>query len=243
MRTLRRSVLTLMLACAWAPHAFAQDEVATSKPSLAQPACELHVWPTEDFLGFNSGLLSGFGIVGAVADQASHKNRVTTVKALMADYLGPKIQLEELEKVGILKTLKITDYRIIIEPPTPSNEDVKADPALKRATDALNAKLKAGERLTDSKAPCYAEFLITFVLYHKAMMYGSNLFVGTRYRDFSRPGEPVRQSAGAVKNPLENFPPKSPEMVEPAKAELRDAFAKDFTEWSQKKLKSGPPDA
>ena len=207
-------------------------------PPAEAPACELHVFPTDNFLGFNSGLLSGFGLIGAVADEAAHKGHVTTVKELMADYLGPKIQVEELDKVGILKTLKLANYRIIVEPPTPSHDDVKADPTVKAATKALNAKLKAGQRLTDSTAPCYGELVLTFVMYHKAMLYGSNLFVGTMYRDFGGPGGAVRQSTGAVKNPLGTFPPKSPDMVEPAKAELRDAFEKDFTEWSQKKLKT-----
>ncbi len=40
-----------------------------------------------------------------------------------------------------------------------------------------------------------------------------------------------------VKNPLEDFPPKTPEKVEAAKLELRDAFAKDFSEYVQKKVK------
>lgn len=256
MPVLQRLALTCAIAACTAAPAFAQDSTqsptvaATTDTALAaavpdaeataaptrEPACELHVWPTDNYLGFNSGLLSGFGALGAVADMEAHKGRVATVKELMADYLGPRVQLEELEKVGILKTLNISDYRIIIEEPTPSNEDVKANPELKAATKALNAKIKAGQRITDSKATCYGELLITYVMYHKAMMYGSNLFVGTLYRDFSGPGGAIRQSAGAVKNPLENFPPKTPDMVEPAKAELRDAFAKDFTEWAQKKL-------
>lgn len=213
------------------------EQEAQTVPATAR--CELHVWPTENYLGFNSGLLSGFGMVGTLVDMAAHKDHVVTVKDLMADYLGPKVQLAELEKVGILKTLELepTEYRIIFEQPTPSNEALKGNPELKAATKALNAKIKGGQRLTDSTNPCYGELLVTYVMYHKAMMYGSNLFVGTLYRDFSGPGGTVVQSAGAVKNPLELFPPKTPEAVEPAMAELRDAFYKDFVEWSQKKLK------
>lgn len=231
------SALAFLFASNFTSAAWAQDVPADEAVvPAAAPTCELHVWPTENFLGFNSGLLSGFGALGALADQAGHKDRVMTVKELMADYLGPEIQVAELEKVGILQTLKLNDYQIIVEPPTPSAEEAKKDPEVKTAVKALNAKIKAGQRLSDSQAPCYAELVLTSVLYHKAMMYGSNLFVGTMYRDFSGPGGAVRQSAGAVKNPLENFPPKTPDMEEPAKAELRDAFAKDFVEWSQKKM-------
>ena len=91
-------------------------------------------------------------------------------------------------------------------------------------------------RITASTNPCYAEFLLTSIFYFKAMMYGSNLLVGTHFRDFSKGGTPVI-SVGAVKNPLEVFPPKSTDMIEAARAELRDAFVKDFREWADKKLK------
>lgn len=218
----------------------AQDGVSVPAAAQGDPVgkqeCELHVFPTENYIGFNSGLLSGFGIVGAVADQEAHKGRVATVKDLMKDYLGPDIQLAELEKINYRTRLGVQDWKVIIEPPTPSNEAVKADPALKAKVKALNADLKAGKRITASTNPCYAEFLLVSVFYFKAMMYGSNLLVGTQFRDFSKGGAPII-SIGAVKNPLEVFPPKTPDMVEPAKAELRDAFAKDFIEWTEKKLK------
>ena len=70
-------------------------------------ACELHVWPTENYIGINTGLLSGFGIVGALADQASHKNRVATVKDLMEDYLD--IFFEDNKEVPIIVR---TDYKV-----------------------------------------------------------------------------------------------------------------------------------
>jgi hypothetical protein len=34
------------------------------------------------------------------------------------------------------------------------------------------------------KHPCYAELITTHIFYHKAMMYGSNLFTGWIYREF-----------------------------------------------------------
>lgn len=223
------------------PSSIAESSQAVPAPESAPDAavqdsgCELHVWPTNNYIGFNSGLLSGFGIVGALVDEAAHENRVKSVKDLMRDYLGPEIQLAELEKVGYRTVLGKQDYRLIIQEPTPFNEDLKGNPELKAKVKVINAKIKSGERLTDSKAPCYAEFLILNVFYHKAMMYGSNLFVGTLFRDYSGGGAP-RVSSGAVKNPLEDFPPKSPDMVEKAQAELRDAFGRDFVEWSEKKL-------
>lgn len=198
--------------------------------------CELHVWPTHNYIGINTGLLSGFGLVGAVADLAAHDGRVKTVKDLMADYLGPDIQMEELNKIGIADTLKLTDYRIVLEEPTPFNEELKNNPELKAKAKAMNARIKAGQRLSDSTNPCYAELITTHIFYHKAMMYGSNLFTGWIYREFPAKGNATKTATGQVKNPLENFPPKSEDMVEPAKAELRDAYAKDFVEYVAKKV-------
>lgn len=207
----------------------------TYKLAADGSACELHVWPTENYIGINTGLLSGFGIVGALADQASHKNRVATVKDLMKDYLGPDVQMEELNKLGINETLKLDGYKIIVQDPTPFNEDAKKDPELKAKIKAMNKTIKAKQRLTDSTAPCYAELTTTHIFYHKAMMYGSNLFTGWVYREFDGDTQ-TKVGKGQVKNPLEYFPPKTEEDIEKAQIELRDAYSKDFTEYVEKKV-------
>ena len=98
------------------------------------------------------------------------------------------------------------------------------------------AKIKSGARLSDSVAPCYAELIGTTIFYHKAMMYGSNLFGGWVYREFAATGKATKSVAGAVKNPLENFPAKTEAQIEAAKIELRDAYAKDFVEYVDKKV-------
>lgn len=199
--------------------------------------CELHVWPTENYIGINTGLLSGFGLVGALADVAAHDGRVKTVKDYMREYLGPDVQVEELNKADVTKALNLSGYRVVIEEPTPFNEDLKHNPALKEKTKAMNARIKAGERLSGSTAHCYAELIGTVIFYHKAMMYGSNLFGGWIYREFPASGKATKTAVGAVKNPLEDFPAKTPEKIEAAKAELRDAYAKDFAEYVEKKVR------
>lgn len=211
--------------------------VAVEEPAVAVEAqCELHVWPTDNYLGIKMGLFSGFGLVGALADQAGHAKGVRTVKDLMREYLGPEVQLAELEKLDYLTKLGLdkANYRVIIEKPTPWNEDLKNNPELKAEVKALNQKIKDGKRLTDSTNPCYAELVTTHIFYHKAMMYGSNLFTGWQWRQFDG-AKLVSQGKGQVKNPLEEFPPKDESMVEAAKIELRDAYAKDFDEWVLKK--------
>jgi len=218
--------------------AMAQEmtEDMAEQEEAATPACELHVWPTENYLGVKMGLFSGFGLVGAAIDQAGHAKGVQTVKDLMREYLGPEVQLDELGKLDYMSQLKLSpdEYSVIVHEPTPFNEDVKKDKALKAEVKAFNAKLKSGERVSDSTNPCYAELITTHIFYHKAMMYGSNLFTGWQFRQFD--GDKLLVSGvGQVKNPLENFPPKDETMVEAAQIELRDAYAKDFTEWVEKK--------
>lgn len=146
---------------------------------------------------------------------------------------APRAQTLPLPQRG----LKLPDtYRIVVEQPTPFNEELKTNPALKEQTRQMNATIKAGRRLSASQSPCYAELITTHIFYYKAMMYGSNLFTGWIYRDFGNKPVATKVARGQVKNPLENFPPKTLEMVDPAKAELRDAFAKDFTEYVEKKV-------
>ena len=216
----------------------AQDAVPAAPEPQAVPAakCELHVWPTENYIGINMGLLSGFGIVGAVADVEAHKGRVQTVKDLMREYLGPDVQMAELNRIGIEKTLKLSDYSIVVQPATPFNEDLKTNPELKVKVKAMNARIKAGQRLSDSKHPCYAELITTHIFYHKAMMYGSNLFTGWIYREFGDKPLATKTATGQVKNPLEDFPPKAADKIEAAKLELRDAYSKDFVEYVAKKV-------
>lgn len=226
------------------PLAAQDDDVNAVQPASAAATesstasdCELHVWPTENYLGVNMGLLSGFGIVGAVADQAAHKDKVKSTKDLMREYLGPEVQMEELNRIGLLKTLKLPEnYRIIVEQPTPFNEDLKDNPELKAKVKAMNATIKARKRLTGSTSKCYAELITTHIFYHKAMMYGSNLFTGWIYRDFKDKDVAPVNFSGQVKNPLEDFPPKEDAKIEAAKIELRDAYSKDFVEYTEKKV-------
>ncbi len=224
------------LAAVMAAVLIAMPATAQSGPSPASASCELHVWPTQNYLGINSGLLSGLGPLGALADMEAHKGKVTSVKDMMREYLGPDVQLAELNRIGLANTLKLQGYRVIVEEPTPFNEDLKKDPALKAKAKEMNDRIKANRRLSASTAPCYAELITTHIFYHKAMMYGSNLFTGWIYRKFDGGPTAIKVSKGQVKNPLEHFPPATPDKVEVAKVELRDAYAKDFSEYVQKKV-------
>src|SRR3954471_11895923 len=157
------AALLLAAIPAHAQEAAPAPEAAAAATAEPAAACELHVWPTHNYIGFNSGLLSGFGAIGALADMAVHEDKVKTVKELMADYLGPDAQMAELNRIGIADTLNLKGYRIVVEEATPFHDDLKGNPALKAKTKAMNARLKAKRRLSDSRHPCYAELITTHI--------------------------------------------------------------------------------
>ncbi len=227
---------TTILAVLVFGNAASAQEVASTEAEN----CELHIWPTEQYIGFNTGLLSGFGIVGVLADSALHSGKVMTIKDRMRSDLGPDVQIAELRKANVADALGLSGYRIVVEAPLPTFEDAKADPVVKKTMREMAAKLKGKVRLSDATVPCYAELVGGGIMYHKAMMYGSNLFAGWIFRDFGKTaGTPPAVFSGAVKNPLETFPAKTPDDAEAATAELRDAYAKDFVEYVAKKVRRG----
>lgn len=243
------ATLAAPVAAQTAPAIGEAPVVATSPASEPRPAspsdtsavaapggCELHVWPTRNYIGVNTGLLITFGPLGALADVEAHKGHVKTVKDLMAEYLTAEAQVAELNRIGFADLLKLPGYHIVVEDMLPTPEDYKSDPALKAKFADIEARLKAKRRITSSQSPCYAELITTHIYYLKAMMYGSNLLTGWAFRNFGDKPTAIKIAQGQVKNPLETFPPKTPEAVETARLELRDAYAKDFVEYVRKKV-------
>lgn len=210
----------------------------TAQAQTAPATCELHIWPTENYEGQHSGGMAMFGLIGAVIDQANNKGKVATVKELMHDYLPPEAQVDALRAADVAGTLGLTGYTIVVEPAVPSDAAAKADPAVKAALRTMDAKLRKGERLSAATTPCYAELVGGDLLYAKKPMWGTNLFAKWTFRDFGRDGAAKPRSfPGQVKNPLAAFPAKTPDQAEAARADLRDAYAKDFAEYVAKKVR------
>ena len=220
------------------PQGSANPNVTSSSTAAAPPSsgCELHFFPAKNFIAMSSGMLSGFGVVGALADAEGHKDRVRTVKELMSDYLTPQVQLEELNKVGLAATLKMPlDTQIISEQPFPNPDDIKRDPTLKAKSQEAQAAEKAGKRLTSSTSTCYAELFSPYVFYQKAAMYGTRIFTSFVFRDFRHSSMPMT-SKGQVENHVPNFPAVTSDQEEVAKTALIDAYGQDLQKWAELKL-------
>ncbi|WP_294327890.1 hypothetical protein [uncultured Sphingomonas sp.] len=211
-----------------------------SGTAQAQTAtCELHIWPTGNYLGMKmSGLGMMGGALGALIDHEATKGTVATVTEQMHDYLPPEAQVEALRSADVAATLGLTGYTIVVEPAVPSDAAARTDPAVKDALRAMDAKQRKGERLSAATTPCYAELVGDHIFYVKKPLVGTNLFAKWTFRDFGRDGgAKPRSFPGQVKNPLAVFPAKTPDQAEAAKADLRDAYAKGFAEYVAKKVR------
>jgi len=182
------------------------------------PACELHVFPTLEGQAQTTGWLSGFGIIGAVADAAKNKDRNVSEAEYLKEALGPRLQVQALKSVDIVAALGMPASTVI------SYETPIADRKI---------STKATTRLTSSTAPCYAELLVTQNFYTKRAIYGRSLNNRFIFKDFRIGKTNTKMVKGRGGNGLSHFPPKTTDETEAAEQDLREAFAKNFTEFAK----------
>lgn len=196
--------------------------VPAAVPVVAAPAavdptmCELHVWPAERFMAQTTGWLSGFGIVGALADSSSHANKDKSNRTQIASALDSAGQVDALSTFDLPAMLHLPPSRI-----------VRHDEPLERHT--MNS-IKT--RRAESTAPCYAELIVGDIMYQKAAIYGRSLRALFMMRDFGSGTTIKREAKGWGGNGLKLFPPKPGEDVQAANDELVQKFKDDFTEYA-----------
>ena len=223
------AALTLGLACqavaqdvAPLPEATAAPAPVAAAPDLPQPpappTCELRVYPTLEGQAITTGWLSGFGLVGAIADAANNKDRNVSDAEYLKDALGPQFQVAALQSIDLVKELKLPPgTAILFETPIADRK--------------ITTKVKT--RLSQSTAPCYAELIVTQNLYQKAAIYGRSLSNRFIYKDFRGGLTQANLRKGRGGNGLSQFPPQSVEARPAADADLRAAFTKNFLEYSR----------
>ena len=210
------------ISCALSGTALAQEASTLAAPATteaaapAAPACELHVFPTIEGQAQTTGWLSGFGIIGAVADASANKNRNVGDAAYLKEALGPAMQVDALKALDLAAALKLPASQVIFETPIADR----------------NVTTKAGNRLSASTAPCYAELIVTQNLYTKRAIYGRALNNRFIVKDFRTGKTKTDLQKGRGGNGLSLFPPKTTEEAEGAEKELRDVFTKNFLEFA-----------
>jgi hypothetical protein len=184
---------------------------------VAAPSCELRIFPTLEGQAQTTGWLSGFGIVGAVADAAANKDRNLSEAEYLKEALGPQMQVDALKSIDLLEALKLPPSQIIWETPIADRK----------------VSTKATTRLSNSTAPCYVELLVTQNFYTKKAIYGRSLNNRFIFKDFRGGKTKTAMVKGRGGNGLEHFPPKTTDETETAEKELRDVFVKNFLEYAK----------
>lgn len=188
-----------------------------SAQETQEQACELHVFPTLEGQAVTTGWLSGFGIVGAVADAAANKDRNISEAEYLKEALGPAMQVEALQTIDLVSELKLDPSTVIFETPI-ADRDITT---------------KAKTRLSSSTAPCYVELIVTQNFYQKRAIYGRSLNNRFVFKDFRDGKNETKLIKGRGGNGLSLFPPQTTDETEAAEAELREVFLKNFTEFAK----------
>lgn len=186
-------------------------------PVAPLPECELHIFPTLEGQAMTTGWLSGFGIVGAVADAAGNKKRNIGDAEYLKEALGPQMQVEAFNSINLIEALKLPPSQIIYETPIADRK----------------ITTKADTRLSDSKAACYIELIVTQNFYTKKAIYGRSLNNRFIVKDFRTGKDKASLVKGRGGNGLSHFPPKTEEEAPAAEQELRDVFVRNFLEYAK----------
>jgi hypothetical protein len=204
----------------------AATTAAASAPQAAEPApaCELHVFPTLEGQAVTTGWLSGFGIIGAVAEASANKDRNISEAAYLKEALGPRLQIAALKSVDIVAALRLPPSQVIFETPIADR----------------NITTKAETRLSNSTADCYAELIVTQNFYTKRAIYGRSLNNRFIFKDFRGGKVKAKMVKGRGGNGLSHFPPKTTDETEAAELDLRTAFAANFTEFAKTAAPGAP---
>ena len=197
----------------------AMEDAAAAMESVTAPTCELRVFPTLEGQAQTTSMLSGFGMIGAIADAAKNKNRNISEGEYLKEALGPEFQKRALQSIDLVAELNLPEgTAIMFEEPI---ED-------------RGISTKSKTRLTDSNAPCYAELLVTQNLYQKKAIYGRSLNNRFIFKDFRDGLTETKMVKGRGGNGLSHFPPKTTDETEAAEADLLQAFTANFLEYSKR---------
>ena len=204
-----------------APAAKAQGSNMIVKAAI-DTQCELHVWPAERFAATTTGLLSGFGIVGAVVDASGHANTNSNNRTQIASALDSAGQISVLQSMNPVELLGMDSANVIYH------------------SQALDPKAvgKVKTRQSESRSNCYAELIVGAMSYYKAAMYGRAFHTSFIFREFGSSNDNPIEYRGVGSSGLRKFPPKEGEDVQAANDELLAAFRQNFTFYTDKARKA-----
>lgn len=177
---------------------------AQDTPAPAPAACELHVWPSSPVRSSSNN----YFVMRSIVDGAV-QGRDGYVK-LPENILGTDTQIRILNEGGLIETLKLPGYAVVMhDQPLPSRV-IRTTPG----------------RLQPDSPACYAEFVTDDIFYQEDAIAGRKLKAIFRFRQFDGGSPaPTRSFGTFTEQRLTQFPPKTPDQLEPALEEFRQAYA------------------
>ena len=192
--------------------------------TIANVGCELHVWPSE---GMNTVLQGAFdnlytGYMNAGTNTHEHdvggENMPPhTAQAKPDQPLDPAAQSKALAALPLATMLGLSDYKIILH-------DTPLDSHTIRTVKT---------RYFASGAPCYADLVVSDLVYSRVYAHGRDLKTFLRFRVFGIGAAPTRSFGTWVQTKLELFSLEPPRRDEAALLELNSAFAANLETFSQ----------
>jgi hypothetical protein len=176
---------------------------------LAETGCELHVWPGDSLMSVYYGWLHGSVVNGQIMGRPGYPR----VPPNSIDSAAQSAILAEMEPQRLLAQ---PGHRLVVHGEALPSRTIRAN---------------AG-RLADSASACYSELVVDDVVLQQDGISGSFLKTLFHYRDFGADAQPRRSFATWSQTRLTIFPPRQPDQLEAALAELRQAYRRNLTQFS-----------
>lgn len=185
------------------------------KPVPPEPTCELHVWPAARVSAMTQGPAAGFGLIGALVDAAANADKNKRDTAFITGALDAQAQAKTLRDLDLPARLHLPPSQVIVHD---QGIDIKGDNP---------------QRLSDSTAQCYTEFVVRSLFYFQSMVYKGQMRTFLEVRRFD--GEKVKVDFRDSKHEdLSVKLPKEGEDTGPATDALVTAFRGDVSFFSDK---------
>jgi hypothetical protein len=146
----------------------ASQESASVSALMSQPlpACELHIWPADRLVAIGAKASQGFGLGGQLIDAIANTDQNNRYDAFATDMLDAKAQANILREMDLPSKLQLPPSQVIIH------------------EQGINIKGRKPNRLSDSKASCYTEFLVRNLFYTKRFPFREQMQANVEVRSF-----------------------------------------------------------
>jgi len=197
--------------------------MAASAQEPAPSGCELHVWPSAGLSQVrqhgrepdprrSAGLIDGLIDAEIARRNAVKDQRASANLAEAPAPMAPADQATILKSAPLADALGLSGYSIIVH-------DQPLD------TRTIRTKTT---RYADSDARCYADLVISDIVYARVYAHGRKLKAFVRFRDFGTDGAPVASFGTWVETDLKLFSIDPPDTSPAALDDLAAAYRQDL---------------